>query len=453
MVAGADSISDLDLLRHGGMERLFAGVRAPSTLGTFLRLFTFGHVRQLDAVAAGLLARLAAATPVLPDAHKMVFVDLDDTERQTYGFAKQGAGRGYTGVNGLNALLAVISTPLSAPLIAATRLRRGSANSARGAAKLLADALATARRAGAAGLVLVRGLGLLRPRHRRGLSPRRRPVLDHRPPHPSVVRAITGIDEQAWVPIRYPHAIYDETEQRWVSTVSVTCSACHAGIVGAGGRLPGRPARSRGLAPPAAARSLDAHAVTTLQVPRALAGQLFLGAVGVDVNVAPDRTIPAATDPPRSALAAFGLDGEDAVGEHLDLPDQPFAAGMLTGSAGTVPQLVAPYPQRVVELHCLRGRVLGVRHTGVHSGHAPPVRCSAFTTAQGLVVAERRVSAGAEQQVVHGALARRRHSVRDCLGEGAQQHVDDPLAGLDIAGGGRRGKCGVHHRPFGSPHV
>ena len=107
-------------------------------------------------MAAGLLARLAAATPVLPDAHKVVFVDLDDTERQTYGFAKQGAGRGYTGVNGLNALLAVISTPLSAPLIAATRLRRGSANSARGAAKLLADALATARRAGAAGLVLVR---------------------------------------------------------------------------------------------------------------------------------------------------------------------------------------------------------------------------------------------------------------------------------------------------------
>ena len=78
-------------------------------------------------VAAGLLARLAAATPVLSDSHKVVFVDFDDTERQTYGFAKQGAGRGYTGVNGLNALLAVISTPLSAPLIAATRLRRGSA--------------------------------------------------------------------------------------------------------------------------------------------------------------------------------------------------------------------------------------------------------------------------------------------------------------------------------------
>ena len=106
MVAGADSHRRLDLLRHGGMGRLFGGVRAPSTLGTFLRAFTFGHVRQLDAVAAGLLAGLAAATPVLPDADLLVFVDIDDTVRQIYGHAKQGAGRGYTGVKGLNPLLA-----------------------------------------------------------------------------------------------------------------------------------------------------------------------------------------------------------------------------------------------------------------------------------------------------------------------------------------------------------
>ena len=111
MVCGADSIADLDLLRHGGMPRLFTGIRAPSTLGTFLRLFTFGHVRQLDAVAARLLAALAAAVPVLPDADQFVLVDIDDTVRQTYGYAKQGAGRGYTGVKGLNALLAIVSTP------------------------------------------------------------------------------------------------------------------------------------------------------------------------------------------------------------------------------------------------------------------------------------------------------------------------------------------------------
>jgi hypothetical protein len=111
MVCGADSIDDMDLLRHGGMPRLFRDVRAPSTLGTFLRLFTFGHVRQLDAVAAGLLARLAAAAPILGGADQVAFVDLDDTVRETYGYAKQGTGRGYTGVNGLNALLATISTP------------------------------------------------------------------------------------------------------------------------------------------------------------------------------------------------------------------------------------------------------------------------------------------------------------------------------------------------------
>jgi hypothetical protein len=222
MVCGADSITDMDLLRHGGMGRLFAGVRAPSTLGTFLRLFTFGHVRQLDAVAAGLLARLAAATPVLPDADQLVLVDIDDTVRQTYGYAKQGAGRGYTGIKGLNALLAVISTPLSAPLIAATRLRKGSTNSARGAAKLLADALATARRAGAAGLVLVRadsayyGYDIVAACRRAGAQFSITARLT-----PSVIRAITSIDEQAWTPIRYPRAIYDQDEQRWVSDAEV----------------------------------------------------------------------------------------------------------------------------------------------------------------------------------------------------------------------------------------
>jgi len=156
MVAGADSISDMGLLRHGGMNRLFTDVRAPSTLGTFLRVFTFGHVSQLDAVAARLLGRLAVATPILAGADQVAFVDMDDIVRQTYGYAKQSTGRGYTGINGLNALLATISTPRSAPVVAATRLRKGSRNSVRGAAKLVSDTLATARRAGVTGLVIVR---------------------------------------------------------------------------------------------------------------------------------------------------------------------------------------------------------------------------------------------------------------------------------------------------------
>src|ERR687887_2898508 len=79
MVAGADSIDDMALLRHGGMGRLFDRVYAPSTLGSFLRSFTFGHVRQLDAVASRLLIRLAGAAPLLPGATELAYVDADDT--------------------------------------------------------------------------------------------------------------------------------------------------------------------------------------------------------------------------------------------------------------------------------------------------------------------------------------------------------------------------------------
>ena len=95
MVAGADSIDDMDLLRHGGMGRLFTGIRAPSTLGTFLRTFTFGHVRQLDAVASRFLIALAKNAPLLPCADQGVYLDIDDTIKATHGYAKQGAGYGY----------------------------------------------------------------------------------------------------------------------------------------------------------------------------------------------------------------------------------------------------------------------------------------------------------------------------------------------------------------------
>ncbi len=80
----------MDLLRHGAMARLTSGVRAPSTLGTFLRSFTFGHVRQLDAVAARLLPALAGQAPLLPGAHELAYIDVDDTLRRTYGYADRG---------------------------------------------------------------------------------------------------------------------------------------------------------------------------------------------------------------------------------------------------------------------------------------------------------------------------------------------------------------------------
>jgi hypothetical protein len=166
MVAGADSIDDMALLRHGAMSRLFEGVRAPSTLGTFLRTFTFGHVRQLDAVASRLLINLARQAPLLPGAAELAYVDIDDTLKQTYGYAKQGAGRGYTGVKGLNALLAIVSTPTSAPVIAAARLRTGSTSSAKGAGRFVADALIAAKNAGATGVLVLRAdSALCRYRH------------------------------------------------------------------------------------------------------------------------------------------------------------------------------------------------------------------------------------------------------------------------------------------------
>ena len=182
MIAGADSIDDMDVLR--AMSRLFDGVRAPSTLGTFLRSFTFGHVRQVDAVAARLLTGLAQQTPLLAGADQITYLDIDDTVKRTYGYAKQGAGYGYSGVKGLNALLATVSTPLAAPVIAGCRLRKGGTNSARGASRLLADALVTAKAAGARAADRAGGLGVLQPRRPGDRGPSRRAVLRHRPARP-----------------------------------------------------------------------------------------------------------------------------------------------------------------------------------------------------------------------------------------------------------------------------
>ena len=144
MCAGADSIDDMRLLRHGAMGRVFGGGYAPSTLGSFLRSFAFGHVRQLDAVAARFLAGLAARAPLLGDGP--VLVDVDDTIVEVHGYAKQGASFGYTGVRGLNALLATATTATTAPVVVAQRLRRGSCGSPRGAKRLVADALKTVTR-------------------------------------------------------------------------------------------------------------------------------------------------------------------------------------------------------------------------------------------------------------------------------------------------------------------
>lgn len=221
MVAGADSIADMDLLRHGGMGRIFTGVRAPSTLGTFLRAFRFGHVRQLDAVAARFLAVLTRHAPLI-GAAPLVYVDVDDTVRETYGYAKQGARHGYTGVKGLNALLATASTKVSAPVIVATRLRKGSAGSARGAARLVADAIKTTRACGAQSRLVVRAdsayyghdvIAAARRQHAHFSITARK--------NQAVNAAIASIGETAWTAIRYPRAVFDEQLGQWVSDAEV----------------------------------------------------------------------------------------------------------------------------------------------------------------------------------------------------------------------------------------
>ena len=160
MLTGADSIADLGVLREGAVHKVLPGVKAPSTLGTFLRAFTFGHVRQLGAVAAGFLTALAALVPLLTghDDHRdaVTWLDVDDTMRRTHGYAKQGVGYGYNKIKGLNALLGIVSTPVSAPIIVGHRLRKGAVNSARGAGKFLSDAIAAARRAGAGPVIRCR---------------------------------------------------------------------------------------------------------------------------------------------------------------------------------------------------------------------------------------------------------------------------------------------------------
>src|SRR5450830_1767587 len=222
MVAGADTIDAMDLLRHGGMGRVFTAGRAPSTLGTFLRSFTFGHVRQLDAVASRLVVNLAEQSPLLVGADQVAYLDIDDTIKATYGHKKQGAGYGYSKVKGLNALLAVVSTPVSAPVIAATRLRRGATNSAKGAARLVADALVTAAKARATGQVTVRcdsaydNHDVIAAARTGGARFSLTARMD-----PAVTRAITQIPNDAWVGIKYPHAIYDQDEHRWISDAEV----------------------------------------------------------------------------------------------------------------------------------------------------------------------------------------------------------------------------------------
>lgn len=243
------------ILRHGGMAKLFAACYAPSTLGSFLREFAFGHVRQLDAVASRFLLALIGLTgmftrPAPTDTSVedtsvedtdtadsapagagtgtalpgYIFLDVDDTIIEVHGHKKQGAGFGYTGVRGLNALLAVVSTATRAPIIVGQRLRRGAAGSPRGAKRMIADALAQLKRMpGLDGArVLFRadsayyGQAAIQAAITAGAH-----VSVTVPMNSSVKKAIEAIPKQAWTPIKYTNAIFDEDTGRWISTAEV----------------------------------------------------------------------------------------------------------------------------------------------------------------------------------------------------------------------------------------
>ena len=229
MIAGADGIEGMDLLRHGAIPATFGGIRAPSTLGSFLRAFTHGNVRQLAAVHRRVLARLAAQTPVLPGAEALAFVDVDSVQRRVYGATKQGAAFGHAKiasksllVRGLNALVAAVSSPVAAPVVTTARLRGGNAGSARGAASLVAEAIGTAREAGATGMIVVRAdsayyAGAFVAACRRAgahfsVTVRMDPQVRH---------AISTIDEGTWVAIKYPNAIFDADTATWISDAEI----------------------------------------------------------------------------------------------------------------------------------------------------------------------------------------------------------------------------------------
>ena len=229
MCAGADCIDDVDVLRSGGMKTLFDAVYAPSTIGTLLREFTFGHARQLESVLAGHLARLCERVDLLPGADVRAFIDIDSLLRPVYGHAKQGASYGHTKIagkqvlrKGLSPLATTISTDLAAPVIAGMRLRAGKSNSGKGAGRMVAQAIATARAAGITGQILVRGDSAYSTRAVIGAARRAGAqfslVLTK---NTAVQKAIDAIPEDRWTPVRYPGAVQDPDTGVWISDAEV----------------------------------------------------------------------------------------------------------------------------------------------------------------------------------------------------------------------------------------
>jgi len=203
IVVGGDCIDDADVLRSGSTASVLDHrVMAPSTLGTFLRRFSFGHVRQLDQVAEMMLRRAWALGAGPGDA--AMTIDIDSTICPVHGDAKQGASYGYTKVLGYHPLLA---TRAETGEVLHVRFRKGSAGSGRGAERFVRELVGRVRRAGSTGPLTLRADAGFYSRHVV------KACRDHHvaysitaPQNSSVRRAIAAIGDEAWIAIDYTEA-------------------------------------------------------------------------------------------------------------------------------------------------------------------------------------------------------------------------------------------------------
>ena len=201
IIAGATHIDHVDVLRAGSTEAVLGHrVMAPSTIGTFLRSFTFGHVRQLEAVIGRALER-AWTLGVGPGDAPLV-IDIDSTICEVAGKAKHGAGYGYTKQLGYHP---IIATRADTGEVLHARMRKGQANTQRGARRFIDELVARVRRAGATGELTMRfdagfwSNETIKTLNRHGVSY----TMAVRAGHRSIAAAITGIDETAWRTIDY----------------------------------------------------------------------------------------------------------------------------------------------------------------------------------------------------------------------------------------------------------
>src|SRR4051794_33577880 len=212
MVLGADSIDDTGVLRAGRTGRLLGGwIPAPSTLGTFLRAFTFGHVRQLDALLGRSLER-AWKAGAGPGSDRLV-IDVDSFVGEVCGRLKQGASYGYTRLLGYHPILATRADTRETLHI---RLRKGSANTQKGIKRFVDELIARVERAGATGVKLLRAdSGFWNTKVFERLEQAGWQYSIGVRMIKTVRQAVEAIDEDAWQPIAYP----DQGEAQIAETV------------------------------------------------------------------------------------------------------------------------------------------------------------------------------------------------------------------------------------------